>query len=118
MTLKEEISEIRTVCGQIALGNGKCWVCGCSKAKRGMTIHHRWYLSKGDAIHDQYLPRNDSNVLRYYQDLLPLVKKNPKRFMYLCSTHHQALERFIRFSDKRFNKLVIARKMSMGNKKC
>ena len=115
MTLKEEIEKIKAECGRIALGKGQCWVCGCKSAKRGMVIHHVWYI-KNDVTHDQYLPRNDSNVLRYYQNLLPLVKKNPKRFMYLCSTDHQSLERLIRFGEKKFKQLIKARRIALANR--
>ena len=110
MTIKEEINIIKTECGRIALGNGNCWICNCKSAKRGMTIHHLWYLKK-DIIYNDY-PKNDSGTLEYYKDLLPMIKKNPKRFMYLCNTHHFALEKFCRFGDKIYNKMSIARKMT------
>lgn len=115
MTIKDELNLIKLKCGQTALGNGKCWVCGCSVAKRGMTVHHLWYLKNGDVVYNDY-PQNDSGRLEYYKSLYPLIKANPKRFMYLCSTCHQALERMCRFGDKKFNKLVIARKMTNKNR--
>jgi len=114
MTLKKQIKEIKIRCGKIALGNGKCYICGCKDAKRGMVIHHRWYLSVGDIIYSSppYTPHNDSTTLQYYTDLYPLIKLVPKRFMYLCNTDHQSLERFCRYGDKKFNKLCLARKMT------
>lgn len=114
MTLKEQIKNIKTKCSMMALGNGHCWICGCKDARRGMVIHHRWYLKKGDVIYSdsKYIPHNDTTSLQYYIDLYPVIKRNPKRFMFLCNTDHQSLERFCRYGDKKFNKLCIARKMT------
>lgn len=114
MTLKDEIDIVKTKCGTIALGNGRCWICGCMKSKRGMVIHHLWYLLKGDVRYNdpKYLPHNDSNNLKYHNDLLPLIIKNPKRFMYLCTTHHFALEKLCRYGNIILNKLITARRMT------
>ena len=110
MSIKDDINNIKIECGNIALGNGHCWICNCKSAKRGMTIHHLWYLDN-DIIYKNY-PKNDKGNLQYYTDLLPMVKKNPKRFMYLCNTHNFALENFCRFGDKIYNKMTTARKMT------
>jgi len=114
VTLKEQIKSIKTKCSMMALGNGRCWICGCKDARRGMVIHHRWYLKKGDVIYNdpKYIPHNDTTSLQYYIDLYPVIKRNPKRFMFLCNTDHQSLERFCRYGDKKFNKLCLARKMT------
>ena len=111
MTIKEDILDIKNKCGKVAIGNGHCNICGCVSAKRGMTIHHCWYLKKGDIIYKDF-PQNDQGRLEYYTALYPLIKKNPKRFMYLCNTHHFALEKFCRYGDKIFTKLCHARKMT------
>lgn len=111
MTLRNEISLLKDKCGQIALGNGRCWVCGCITARRGMTVHHLWYLKNNDVVYKDF-PKNDSGNLAYYKALYPLIHKNPKRFMFLCNTDHQSLERLNRFGDKKFNKLCIARRMT------
>lgn len=114
MTLKDQIQIIKLKCGQVALGNGKCFICGCMTAKRGMTVHHRWYLKNNDVVYSDF-PKNDSGNLEYYTKLYPKIVANPKRFMYLCNTDHQNLERFLRFGDKKFKQLCIARKMSQKN---
>jgi len=111
VTIKDDINLMKIRCGQVALGNGKCWICGCITAKRGMTVHHLWYLKNNDIIYKNY-PKNDSGTLEYYTELYPKVVKNPKRFMYLCNTHHFTLEKFCRFGDKIYNKISIARKMT------
>jgi len=113
MTVKEELSNIKLKCGQIALGQGKCFVCGCMVAKRGMTVHHVWYLKNNDVVYKDF-PENDSGRLEYYTKLFPLIYKNPKRFMYLCNSCHHAVGRICRFGDKKFNKLCLVRKMTLG----
>ena len=62
MTIKEEINNIKQECCNISLGNGHCWICNCKSAKRGMMIHHLWYL-KNDIIYKNY-PQKDSGSLQ------------------------------------------------------
>ena len=76
-----------------------------------MTVHHLWYIFN-DVVYKNYLPRNDTNTLRYYNDLEPLVKENKKRFMYLCNKCHHALEKFNQFGEEKFNRLIKARQMT------
>jgi len=111
MTLKRDIGLLVIKCGQVAQGHGKCFICGTGSAKRGMTIHHCWYLSNNDVTHDMF-PKNDSGRLEYYKALFPKIVANPKRFMYLCNTHHFALEKFNRYGNNIFDKLCLARKMT------
>ena len=89
----------------------KCYVCGAVKSKGGMTFHHIWYL-QNDVTHDQY-PKNSSGNLKYYTELSPLIKANPKRFRYFCNPCHQSFERFLRFGDKKLNKLINERKKTI-----
>lgn len=93
----------------------KCFVCGCKISKKGMTFHHLWYIFN-DVIYSNY-PRNDTGKLQYYKDLEKEVKKNPMRFLYMCNTHHQAVERINRYGDKILKKLLQARKMTQTGKK-
>lgn len=111
MTIKEELIKQKEKCGTISLGNGTCFVCGAKTARRGMTIHHLWYLDKGDVFYKDY-PQNDSGRLQYYTELEPVIKRNPKRFMYLCNTCHQAVERACRFGDKKWKKINQVRSMT------
>jgi len=113
-----QAEEIKTRLGKKAHGRGKCFICGCKISKKGMTIHHLKYIFN-DVVryNEKYQPRNDSTTLLYYQDLEPLVKDNPKRFMYLCNNHHQAVERINRYGDKTLKRLLLARKMTNTNKK-
>ena len=95
-------------------GRGKCWVCDCEKHRKGMVIHHRWYLKKNDVIYrnEEYLPHNDNNRNKYLKDLKVMIERNPNRFMYMCNTDHHALGKFCQYGDKKFNKMCIARKMT------
>lgn len=83
--------------------DGKCWVCHTQQSKGGMLFHHVWY-NEQDTTRGQY-NNGYSGSLEYHKALEKEIIKNPKRFRYLCNGCHQALERFIRFSDKKFSKL-------------
>jgi hypothetical protein len=98
--------EVKLKCAKI-IGYDGCFVCDCLKSKRGMTVHHLEYIFN-DVVYKKYQPPNDSNKLKYYTDLLVEVKTNPKRFMYLCNTHHQSLERLNRFKPSTLVKLLEA----------
>lgn len=111
MTIKSDLILKKIKCGKIALGQGKCFVCRCMVAKRGMTVHHLWYLPDGDVVYKDY-PQNDSGRLEYYTELFPLIYNNPKRFMYLCNTCHHSLSKLCMYGDKKFDKLCLARKMT------
>ena len=111
MNLRQQTEAIKTRLGKKIHGKGKCYACGCKVSKRGMTIHHLEYIFN-DVTYDQFKPHNDTNNLRYYKSLEPLVLENPKRFMYLCNTHHQAVEGLNRYGDELLGKLMKARKLT------
>lgn len=83
--------------------DGKCWVCNAQQSKDGMLFHHVWYNPQ-DTTRNQY-PSGYAGSLEYHKKLEKEIIQNPKRFRYLCNSCHQALERFIRYSDKKFNKI-------------
>lgn len=111
MNKRLQTEEIKTRLGKIIIGGGKCFVCGCRISKRGMVIHHLWYIFN-DVVYKNYKPRNDTNTLRYYTDLEPLVIEDNKRFMYLCNPCHTSVEKLNRFGDKKLGKLLKARKLT------
>ena len=115
MTVGRDLELIKIKCGQIALGHGACYVCGCRVAKKGMTVHHMWYLPNNEVYYKDF-PETPAGRLQYYSALYPLVYKNPKRFMFLCNTCHHTLTRFCRFGDKKFKKLCEVRKMTLSHK--
>ena len=113
MTIKEELDKQIIKCGKIAKGRGKCIICKCTKSKKGMLIHHRWYITD-DVIYSnpKYLPKNDSTRLQYYIDLYPLIVACPERFSYQCGSDHYSLGKFINYGDAKFNALSKERKLS------
>lgn len=115
MTVGRDLELIKIKCGMIALGHGACYVCGCKVSKRGMTVHHIWYLTSGEVYYKDY-PENTSGRLEYYSALYPLIYNNPKRFMYLCNNCHHAVGRICRFGEKKFKKLVEVRTMTLSHK--
>ncbi len=106
---RTELSNLKTKLGQRF--GGTCYFCGCQWSKKGMTIHHIYYLKK-DITYDQF-PKGIKGSLEYYTKLTPLIKANPKRFRYLCNNCHQAFERFMRFGDIKLNKMLKERKYTI-----
>mgnify|MGYP001618144330 CR=1 FL=1 len=106
MTIKEELDIQIEKCGSY-LG-GKCRIC--KSVRSSMLIHHRWYI-KNDVIYKNY-PQNDSGRLQYYKDLEPLIKRNVKRFSYMCNSDHYSLGKFCQFGDEKFNALCLERKLT------
>jgi len=108
LTIKEQLDAQKIKCAKM-LGS-KCRICKCIKSKRGMTIHHRFYITN-DVTYKNY-PQNDSGRLQYYIDLEPMIRANPKRFSYLCNTDHHSLTKFCQFGDAKFKALSLERKLS------
>ena len=109
LTIRDDIKSIKMELVEMYYSGG-CAVCGRTKSKKGMTFHHKRYISN-DVVHSNY-PNNSSGTLQYYKDLAPLVRENPKRFIYLCSPHHQAVERLLRYGDTTLKNLLRCVKMS------
>jgi len=112
MNLRLQTEEIKMRVGKL-LG-GKCFVCSCEISRRGMVVHHLWYIF-ADIIYKNY-GRNDSGRLQYYTDLEPLVIKEKNRFMFLCNPCHTSLEKLCRFGDKKLKRLLIARRMTKAKR--
>lgn len=117
MNKRQARENIKLECAKL-IGVDSCFICGCKKHKKGMTIHHLEYIFN-DVTYGlpKYKPTNDSTKLQYYSDLLPLVKDRPERFMYLCNPHHQALERLNRFNPETIIKLLEALLLTKTNPK-
>ena len=86
--------------------NSICFVCEAKSSKRGMTFHHKYYI-ENDIIRKNY-PLGQLGTLTYYQDLAPLVRKDPNRFLFVCNPHHQSITRLARFKKENFFRLVRA----------
>ena len=110
MNKRLEAEEIKKSVAKLPRFGEKCFVCGCKISKGGMTFHHLWYIFN-DVVYKNY-PKNDTGKLDYYKALEPLIREQPERFLYVCNTHHQAIERICRYGDKTLKKLLQARKMT------
>jgi hypothetical protein len=119
LTLQDEVRAIKLELAE-RYYDGVCYVCkkdrGMNRGKKSkvpggsMTFHHKRYIPN-DVVHSSY-PKNSSGTLRYYTDLAPMIRRNPRRFLYLCSAHHQALERLLRYGDETLKSLLACVKMS------
>jgi len=107
-----KIDQVKAIKQELATRyfDGVCYVCGREHHKKGMTFHHKRYIAN-DVVHSNY-PKNSSGNLAYYQALAPLIRKKPTRFLYLCSIHHQAVERLLRYGSATRKKLYKAVEMS------
>jgi len=70
------------------LYDSECGVClkKMKKPMSGFTMHHLEY-KKNEKTHKNFLDR-----LKYYKYLRPIVKKNPKRFAFLCNACHHSID--------------------------
>lgn len=119
MTIPDEIKAIKLELAE-RYYEGVCFVCkkdrGMNRGRKSkvaggnMTFHHKRYITD-DVVHSNY-PKNSSGTLQYYRDLAPLVRKNPRRFIYLCSPHHQAVEKLLRYGNTTRKNLLICVKES------
>lgn len=107
MNSKEKVNEIKSQLAKLPSFRRGCYVCGCKLHRRGMTFHHKNYIPSEKTYKDF-----GKNMYEYYIYLKPIIEKSPERFLYLCTPHHQALERLKRFSSEKFEKLVKAVRMS------
>lgn len=107
MNGKEKVKQIKAELAKLRPFRSGCYVCGCKSHKRGMTFHHKDY--KPDELTYRDFKKD---VLGYYEYLKPIIVNSPERFLYLCTPHHQAVEKLKRFSKVRFEALVRAVRMS------
>lgn len=84
----------------------RCYVCHAQSSKHGMTFHHKRY-EKDEKTYGDF-----TNTLEYYQYLQTKIRKNPRRFLYLCNPHHLALERIKRYNIVTLKRLLMAVRMS------
>lgn len=114
MDKRIQVEVIKNNLAKLPQFKSKCFVCGCKISKRGMTFHHLWYVFD-DIVYKNY-PKNSEGQLQYYTALDPVIREDPKRFLYVCNVHHQSIERVSRYGDPIFKKLVLARKLTRKNK--
>ena len=88
----------------------RCYICHCKKSKSGFTFHHIVYADWEKTYSDF------KNPLEYYEYLAPIIVNAPERFLYLCSDHHQALERMARWG-KNLPRLIRAVRLTQRARK-
>lgn len=105
MNKREQVNQIKSALARHPRFRSRCYVCHCTKSKSGFTFHHIWYVET-DRTYSDF-----ADTLEYYSYLKPVILQDPKRFMYLCSDHHQALERMARWG-KNLPRLIRAVRMT------
>lgn len=88
----------------------RCAICHTKRSKSGFTFHHLWYNNNEKTYKDFRDP------LAYYEYLGPIIRANPKQFVYLCSDHHQALERICRYGEKNWKRLSRLRGITLASR--
>ena len=99
MSQREQINQIKTSLMKLPQFRSRCAMCHTKKSKSGFIFHHRNY------IQDEKTYSDFPNGLAYHQYLEPLIRADPKRFRLLCSDHHQALERALRYGPSLWRRL-------------
>lgn len=110
MNQRERVNQIKTELARHPRFRSQCYICHTKKSKSGFTFHHIAYADWEKTYSD--FP----NALEYYTYLKPIIKNNPKRFLYLCSDHHQALERMARWG-KNLPRLIRAVRLTQRARK-
>ncbi|MFI5416440.1 MAG: hypothetical protein ACHQW9_00105 [Nitrososphaerales archaeon] len=105
MNQKEKLTKLKQDLAKHPRFRSRCYICHCKKSKSGFTFHHIWY-EPYDLTYKDF-----KTSLAYYTNLKPFIAQTPERFLYLCSDHHQALERMARWG-KNLDRLIKAVKMT------
>ena len=89
--------------GQIAMQpefEGRCFVCHRPyKKKRGFTFHHKRYQK---VVYSDYPNRN-----AYLTALFDEIADRPEDFALLCRRHHHVIEQLKRYSQEKFDNLML-----------
>ncbi len=110
MNQRERLLALKAELARHPRFRSRCYICHCKKSKSGFTFHHITYADWEKTYSD--FP----NALEYYTYLKPIIENNPKRFLYLCSDHHQALERMARWG-KNLPRLIRAVRLTQKARK-
>jgi len=88
------------------LFGSRCFICHRRFGKRFL-FHHKQYI-EGERIHSDFKSTTD-----YNEYILPIIRKDKKRFILLCSGNHQTLERIKRMLPANRKRLYRAVSMSI-----
>ncbi len=110
ITLKKKIGTI--------LHTHRCYTCKASDTiqrnwkkvgRGGFTAHHLQYR-EGEKIHSDF-PKTLKGRISYYIYLIPIVRKFPKAFRYLCNKCHYNFSKH--FDKKRMGNVLMRRMMTL-----
>jgi len=109
--IKQQIYKLKERAVRHSRFRSRCYVCHTKfNHKAGFTFHHIWY-ENDEKIYSDF-PVNSKGKLEYTKYVIDMVRKNPKRFLLLCSKHHVILERMKRWNKKNLNRLIKAVRMN------
>lgn len=92
-----------------SLFQNRCFVCHVKFDRNtAFQYHHKGYTFTDKTWKDFKDGNGKFDSLEYHKYLIPVIKANPKRFLFLCWAHHQAVERLKRFNKNNFKRLVRA----------
>ena len=86
--------------------DGICAVCS-RKYGKGFAFHHLDYDPK------ELTYRDFKSSYAYNAYIIPIVIKNPKRFMLLCKKHHSAITHMLRYGEENLVNLIVSCLKSM-----
>jgi len=121
MTQHQELILLKKQVGTI-LHTRRCCVCGASdtvdrnwkKRGRGGFIAHHCEYRQGEKTHSDFT-RTLKGRMEYYEYLIPIVKKFPKKFKYLCNKCHYNFSKHFaksRMGDKLLHKMMVLRRLT------
>ncbi len=95
--LRQIKNQVRDLIDPYYLEENSCKFCW-ERSSFKMTVHHRSYI-KDDVIYKNY-PNTIQGRIEYYSELLPLVRDQPERFLYVCISCHNKLEYYLQFGQR------------------
>ena len=109
---KEELNQLFQ--SVIKKFKSRCWICkGEYNTDEAFVFHHLEYLPTDKMYSDFKLPNGEPDRLSYHRYLIPIIKKNPKRFMMLHWKHHWLAESWARLKPENFERMVkVARQIN------
>jgi len=108
--LKKEVGNI--------LHTHRCWTCKASdkvdrnwtkRGRGGFTAHHLEYR-EGEKIHSDFAKTLKGRI-EYYKYLIPIIKKFPTKFKYLCNKCHYNFSKH--FDKSRMGAKLLRKMMSL-----
>ena len=98
--------------------DNQCFVTHEKFKLRGFVIHHLWYI-ENDVRREKY-PKGEKGRYTYLTELIPMIEKNPDRFMLLKNGIHTRIDHprngLSRLKSDNFERLVLAVRLTKKRK--